>query len=263
MPTWYIEKIDEKEKFKVSFYNYLMVGSIITLSCCIPSILLMKSKPKIPPSVSKQNQNLFQMDVKESLVKLFKNKSFICLLISFICINSFFQFYPVVIVDIFSLYDLEITTTSYLLITALLGGVVGNFFYSWIVDHLRKYRIIFIVLSLVNLITFTLLALLLELLGIQKGNYKVLYFIGCGIYGSCIIPLFSIAYDFAHELTYPIGESVSSGMMLSFSTVLAIISTYLIDFFIKNYKDYRYLSKIYVITLFIIATVSLILLKGI
>jgi len=47
--------------------------------------------------------------------------------------------------------------------------------------------------------------------------------------GATVIPLMAVAYPFAVELTYPIGEAFSNGMLMTTSLLIGalIVSVYL------------------------------------
>lgn len=279
LPTWYFENSQDSNtditpnigpsnnsnnSLNFQFRNYTIAGAIITLCFCFPSILLMKSKPDIPPSVSQQNQKEYDYTLFESVQKCINRKSFVFLLCSFTCTNGFYYFYPVIITDYLKNYNISFFTTSYLVIVSCLGGLVGLIVLSILVDIKRMYRLPSLFLNFIMISVFIFITFFMEYFKVEENNknlFNVLLLISFGLYGFCLIPLFSIAMDFACELTYPVGESVSSGLMYSSSHLLGFLSTFLIDFFLTQFKEYKFLPNLYSIMLFAISLIFVCLSK--
>ena len=74
LPNIFIDENMGDSEYKSGVSNYLICESVICGSFCLPCLLLMKSKPVIPPSNSQNNYE--SPPIKECIGILFKNKSF-------------------------------------------------------------------------------------------------------------------------------------------------------------------------------------------
>jgi len=265
LPTWYFnEEIRASEElFKDAFKSYSVTGSIISTGCCILSILLMKSKPKIPPSLSQQTQKSFNFSIKKSIANIFKNTSFILLLISFICTNGFYNFYPVIINDYLNVYFIDQKEISYIFIFCLTGGCFGIFVMSIIVDSLRIYKFPCLILNGLMIFSFSIFTALLEMFNENNENIQAFILIICSIfYGFSLMSLYTVSIDFACELTFPIGESISIALMHVSSQTAGAASTFLINYFLTSFERYKFLPNLFSIALFVISMVALFFVKG-
>ncbi len=223
----------------------------------------MKSKPKIPPSLSQQTQKSYNLSIKDSLTNLFNNNSYILLLISFTCTNGFYNFYPVIINDYLSNYFINQTAISYIFIFTLTGGLFGTFTLSIIVDRLRIYKFPCLIMNGLMIFSFSISTALLEMFNDTHENLDTFILIICStFYGFCLMSLYTLHIDFACELTYPIGESISIATMHVFSQTAGAASTFLVNYFLTSYERYRFLPNFFSIGLFVISMFALFFIKG-
>jgi predicted MFS family arabinose efflux permease len=265
LPTWYFNEENRatEELFKDAFKSYSVAGAIISTGCSILSILLMKSKPRIPPSISQQTQKSYNFSIKNSIAKIFKNTSFILLLISFICINGFYNFYPVIINDYLNVYFINQKEISYIFIFCLTGGFIGTFVMSFIVDSLRIYKFPCLILNGLMIFSFSIFTALLEMFNDTNENLQAFILIICSIfYGFSLMSLYTLSIDFACELTFPIGESISISLMHVSSQTAGAASTFLINYFLTTFQRYKFLPNVFSIGLFVISMVALFFIKG-
>jgi Na+/melibiose symporter-like transporter len=261
MPTIYFN--NEVTNFKEVFQQYVLTGAIITLCCCIPALLFMRTRPRVPPSISSQkfNEIINHGDLIENMKSLFNNKSFICMLISYSAINGYYFIYFVTANNYYSIYDIDQTTVSYLLCISNICGLICSILFSLVIDNIRHYKKIFVTLNSFLLVVFIFMTIYFETI-YTKDNIIILY-ICFGLFGTCLIPLYSIALDFVSEITYPIGESFSIGTIRSTAHIVGFISTYIIQILLEHLTEYKYLPHIYSISLFVISLIALGVLKGI
>ena len=97
----------------------------------------------------------------------------------------------------------------------IFSGVVASMVFSAIIDKYQCYGVMMRVLSLGTVIAGCcgFFSLPSENLGILIANIVGL--------GATIIPIISISYSFAIELTYPVSEPMSNGIMVFMSQVVA------------------------------------------
>jgi FLVCR family feline leukemia virus subgroup C receptor-related protein len=261
MPTWYFMNSSiELSDFKQVIQSYTFTGAVITICSCVPSIVLMKANPNIPPSLSQQIKKDYNYSFISSLSKLFKNKNFVLLLISFSCIYGFYFYFNITINSLYSLYTIDTTTISYLVAVLTCTGLISSLVFSYLVDRVRKYKIFCIILNIILITAFAGLAVFLEIY-IERDNIFIVY-IGSGVLGACLMPLYSISLDYSSELTYPVGESLCIGILISFGQVIGLASSFILDYFIHKESDKKYLSNIYTGVLFLVSLICLIFMNG-
>ena len=151
---WNLMFVDENEenadKYKSQVFYYLLSEGILSLVFCLPCFFITKNKPDIPPSPSqcedsrqslvqnKENQNL---SLKESLKMLFKNKRFIYLLISTLCIIGYYNIMGTIINPLFELYSINGKKSSIIFFISNILGMVSSVIISKIVDKTNQFKL--------------------------------------------------------------------------------------------------------------------------
>ena len=203
--------------------KYLLTEAIISLCLCLPLIFLMKSKPKVPPSNSQYNYE--SPPLKECIKIMIKNKSFIKFLISFTFVLGYFNCYGTIVNSYFSKYNLNLDETSYVAGCANIFAILNCFISSLIVDKFKNYKKVFIILNTIGLVSHICMTVLLELVPDSSFLIFIIFWTICSM---TILPIYTLSMDFVCELTYPVGESISGGFIMSFNQISGIILVYLI-----------------------------------
>lgn len=248
---------DDDEMNKENFQLYLIVELIITAALCTPMLILMRSKPKIPPTKSQQELN--SPPLKESLCLLLKNGNFNKLLISTTCIIGFVNIFGTIVNSFLSKYHLSDEGITYIAATANLSGIVASLLVSIIVDKSKKYKKVLIVLNITGVLVMAVGTTLLEVL--SERYALIVAFVLYTITVSSIIPIYTTAMDYVCELTYPVGESISEGLIMSSNQISGIAGIVLCDCFMEYWPQWRYLTNVFFIGLFVISFISIMTIK--
>ena len=87
-------------------------------------------------------------------------------------------------------------------------GVVGSFVFGFLLDKYAKYKLT------INVTSFTACGLIvLAFWTLQSGSVAI-FSINLACIGFFVIPIIPCSYAFAVELTYPVPEAMSNGMMI-------------------------------------------------
>jgi len=254
---WNLIFIDENEEnsdeYKSQVFNYLLSEFILSFVFCVPSFFIIKNKPDIPPSPSQAedsrrssvpNLQTNNFSLKESIIMLFKNKRFIYLLISTFFVVGYYNIIGTLINPLFELYSISGNNSSIIYFISNILGMVSSVIISKIVDKNNKFKLSMIILCVLGTIFQVLLTVFLEIFQPDekdKNENSTIEFIVALIINSLltivVMPFYTIGMNYACEITYPVGESINGGFMISASQISGIGGTFLCDYFISNYPE--------------------------
>ena len=98
----------------------------------------------------------------------------------------------------------------------VITGTIGSIIFSKIAGKTHKYKLLHLILTLCSLviIILTYFALHSEIYGL--GLFAI------GLFGFVLIPNLPLAYEFASELVYPVGEGTVVGLLMLIVQFLGI-----------------------------------------
>ena len=143
------------------------------------------------------------MDFKE----LMKNKNYIILTLVFTLVYSVYTCLATVISPISQPFKFNSSDASIMGASFVLSGVFGSFLISIFLD---KYK------CFLKAIRFICFGSFISSIGIYfslNSESLLLACINIGVLGFCLLPICSVGYSFCTELTYPISEPMSNGIM--------------------------------------------------
>ena len=150
-------------------------------------------------------------------------------------------------------------TDSRAAIISSIANFVSIFFAmvgSYIIDKTKKFRLILLICNLCALLIMILFTFLLELIK----NLDVIFSLGIILYSSLVgflITIHTNGMDYVCELTYPVGESQSGGIIMSMNQVSGIGLTYLGQMFIDDIKDEKYITNLLTCLTLLISLITL------
>ena len=243
--------------FKENFESYLLVEFIITIIFCLLFIFFIRNKPKIPPSIS---QNNFRpTSLKEGIKKLKSNINFIKILISLTCVVGFINIFGTIFNSYMALYTIKDRTASITAAISNLSGIIIALIVGAIVDKSKKYKIAMIICNIISLVFLIITTILMET--IQKKSLGLTSLICYTLVIGATVPIYTSGMDFVCEITYPVGESISEGIIMSFNQIMGIIGIIICDTFRTYLKKYKFMSNVFGILLFSISLISLFLIN--
>lgn len=267
---WNLMFIDENEEnsdeYKSQVFNYLLSEFILSFVFCVPSFFIIKNKPDIPPSPSQAedsrrssvpNLQTNNFSLKESIIMLFKNKRFIYLLISTFFVVGYYNIIGTLINPLFELYSISGNNSSIIYFISNILGMVSSVIISKIVDKNNKFKLSMIILCVLGTIFQVLLTVFLEIFQPDekdKNESSTIEFIVALIINSLltivVMPFYTIGMNYACEITYPVGESINGGFMISASQISGIGGTFLCDYFISNYPEKKWITNVIITAFF-------------
>jgi len=247
------ENIVNPKIWRESFEFYLLIEFIITIILCIFFICLMRNKPKNPPSISQNNY--VPMPLKEGIKALRSNINFIKILISLTCIVGFINIFGTIFNSYMALYKIKDSTATYTAAAANFLGIIAALVVGKIIDKSKKYKIAMIVCNIISLLIFIITLILMET--VNKKYLGITSFICYTLVIGSSVPIYTSGMDFVCEITYPVGESISEGVIMTCNQIMGIIGILICDSFRTHLKQYKFLTNLFCIFLFIISCVTL------
>ena len=270
---WNLMFIDEKEEntdeYKSQVFYYLFSEFILSFVFCVPSFFIVKNKPDIPPSPSQAEESRESLvnntqsqnpSLIESMKMLFTNKRFIYLLISTFFVIGYYNIIGTIINPLFELYSISGNDSSIIFFVSNILGMISSVIISKIVDKNNKFKLSMIILCVLGTFFQILLTIFLEIFkpNDNKESSKTEFVIALIIYSLVnivVIPFYTIGMNYACEITYPVGESINGGIMMSVSQISEIAGTFLCDYFISDYPEKKWISNLIMSLFFVIACI--------
>ena len=189
----------------------LLIYGILSLISGILFIIFVKNEPPTPPSKEEIREKVL---MGKGLKSLFKNKSFIILFVTFFFGLGIFNFITSYIELILSPRGFDATDAGIIGGLLLIGGIVGCVVMSALSDKYQKRKLLLIVSIIIAslslfIITFTADAILLYLFN---------FLLGFGILSAG-----PVALEYAVDLTKPVPEATSNGMLMMVGQIGGII----------------------------------------
>ena len=251
----FIKENATQDEFKDQVFKYMLSEFILNLVFCLPAFFIFKDKPDIPPSPSQAEDNSEKPDLIKSLKMLFTNIRFIYLLIATLFVVGYYDVMGTIINSLFDMYGVTGQQSSVIYAVSSVAGMISSLVISWLLDKYKKFKLFMIILCLLGTLFQALFTLLLEL--VESRNLNA-YAIGLVLYtlvNMIVIPFYTIGMNYACEITYPVGESINGGIMMTMSQLSGIGGTFLCDHFINNYKEKPWISNVILLIFFVISCV--------
>jgi cyanate permease len=181
-------------------FTLLIYGVVAALSAVL-FILFARESPPTPPCPPELEARALMLDGLRSLVK---SKPFWLLMWVFLIGNSLFNGISTWIESIVRLRGFSPAQAGVFGGLLLLGGIIGAFILPTLSDKVRK-RVPFLLLGMLGSIP--------GLLGLTFGQVYWVMILSAFAYGFFMISIAPIGYQYAAELTYPVPEGTSNGML--------------------------------------------------
>lgn len=172
----------------------------------IPTIIFAKEKPDTPPSKAAKRKEE-PMNFWVNLKLLLANRSYLLLTITFAMLYGIYCSFGAVVASLTGPYNYTATDNAIFGGVFIIFGVLGSFVLGVYLDKSAKFKFLIIMTSGLSMV-FILLGLL------TLPFNKWLFTFNLALVGFTVIPIIPISYGFAVELTFPVPEAMSNGMMI-------------------------------------------------
>ncbi|CAO4379237.1 unnamed protein product [Caenorhabditis nigoni] len=198
----------------VSSWNFFYLDAIVAAACLVPLFLLFvlcrRSVPKTPPSASSQHE--VNGPVTRGILKCLKDRQF---LVQIVVYSINFAIANGIIYTSNAINYRGYNLKGYPIANATLVCMFSAYFVGIIADRTRKFKTIALINALVCAIC--VVALRLYLIKVYSGWYdSVIVCTLLSIIMSCCAIHTPIGNEMGVETTYPVQESISTGVLNTF-----------------------------------------------
>lgn len=191
----------------------MLIQASVVVPIGVLVFVLFKNKPKVPPSYTAgQEREKFLKSIKDC----FRCRSFNALLVAFSMGQGSLNALATLLEQISSPYGFNEDDNSLFGALVIVAGLVGSGLAGLIVSWNQKYKAAVLVMmfgAVGGLLAFTLT--------LELGSLPVSC-IFCTLLGLLLMPILPISFEFVCELTYPIGEDTTGGLLNSGGQVVGI-----------------------------------------
>jgi len=198
---------------------FLLVQAIIP-TVAVLFVFLFKKEPSIPPSLA---TTVDKTPLLQSLKEVFTNTPFVLLLVFFSLGLGVFNALTTVVDQLVNPFGYNTDVAGLLGVLLIALGLVGAGIFSFAVERTRKFKI-FTMISVWMLI-FSFIWMTTAL----KPNNLASLSASWAFLGFFALPLLPLTLEFGVELTFPVPEVVTNGILMLFGQIFGVVFTFVID----------------------------------
>ena len=255
---WNMAFIDEdapKDKYKDQVFNYMLSEFILNVVFCLPAFFIFKDKPDIPPSPSQSDDKQEKLNLITSLKMLFTNIRFIYLLIATLFVVGYYDVMGTIINSLFEMYNITGNQSNIIYAVSSVAGMLASLLISWLLDKYKKFKLFMIILCITGTVLQALFTFLMELAKSKDFSAYAIALVLYTLVNMIVVPFYTIGMNYACEITYPVGESINGGIMMTMSQLSGIGGTFLCDYFINKNDDKPWISNVILLGFFAISCI--------
>lgn len=222
----------------------LLIYGILAVISGALFVIFAKNKPPTPPSTEISEKKVI---MGTGLRQLFLNKHFIILFITFFFGLGIFNFVTSYIELIVAPRGFDPTDAGLLGGLMLIGGIIGCVLMSFLSDKYKKRKILLIISILIATISLFIITFSVD---------QILLYLFSFLLGYGILSAGPVALEYAVDLTKPVPEATSNGMLMMIGQVGGIIFILFFEGFTTPLGDYfptLLLESIFLLVVLVIA----------
>lgn len=198
------------------FLMYILIQTMIVTVCCIPALAFMREDPPSPPSVV-ANDTDNNIPFGESLKSLVQNWNYLKIFFVYLFISGINNSIGSIYSNLASKYNYSLLTTSVGCLLSIFGGIVFSFVVGALLDRYQAYKKLQIYIC-----SLAIVGAAYHTFSLPHGN-PYLEIVGMFMTGSTTITVCAVTFPFAVEATFPIGEALSNGSMITVGLLWSFI----------------------------------------
>lgn len=248
----YVKENASKDDFDDQIFRYFLSEFILIFFLCVPAFFINKGNPETPSSPSQDKNKLKVIGWAETLKLLLINKNFIFFAISSFFIIGYYLFIGTIFNNILYSYNFNRNKITLIFSVSIIAGILSSIIISIILDRNKKFKLLLAILSFLGVIFQAFLSFLFELIDSKNLDGYPIGIIFYILIHAVIIPFYTIGMNYVCEITYPINETISGGIIMSMAHICGLIGFYLFDHFLNNIESKTWLTNVIILIFFFI-----------
>ena len=196
-------------------YQSLLWQAIIGAAIWLVSLILLREKPPTPPSSSSESDT---KDILKNLQLVVLNKNAMFLVLAFGLVLAFSNTYGSIAGILCLAFGYSDSVSSLFGICYIAGSVIGSICFGFVVETQKVYKCATSVICLIGAVSSASIA------GMFYIKSLPLLYSSFFLTGSALA-LMPVGIDFAVELTHPVAEPISTGLLMSVGNFIGVILT--------------------------------------
>ena len=213
--------VNDSKLTKGHVNDLLMAHALISTVVSIPMLIFFKERPKDFPSEAAKNTQNTKFNFMRDVTLLIKNPNYVWMTLVFSSLYGVYTSLGALINPIVKPYHFTAADCSVIGATFIMSGLIGSFFFGFLLDKYKKYLLI---LRIVCFGTFLSAIFIFLTLPTEK---MIIFDPNIAIVGFFILPIIPVGYSFSIELTFPVSEAMSNGIIMLFSQIVGTGVTYI------------------------------------
>ncbi|KAF2888720.1 hypothetical protein ILUMI_17453 [Ignelater luminosus] len=233
-PPMLMHNATSTDVIEQGFYVMSITIALVTTAILILIIIFFRDRPPSPPSTTQLQVQVCTEETRDfwkSVKTLFANKSYTLLMVSYGINTGIFYAISALLNQIILIYYPDGAEDAGRIGLIIIGsGMIGSVVCGVILDAFGRFKLTIMsvyVLCLISMITFTFT--------LDSGLVAV--YLVSAFFGFFMTSLLPIGYEVAVELTFPIGEGTSGGIITAVAQAFGICFTYLYSYLLNAKND--------------------------
>jgi Na+/melibiose symporter-like transporter len=190
---------------------YLWFSAILITCLNIPILLFFIQKPKEFPSEAAMQNESIKFSFKDDLKLLMKNKNYWWFTLSWMMTYSTYTVLGAILNELVSPFNFTPANTSVMGATFILSGLLSSFVVGGLLTKTRKYLLIYKVQCVLILMAIIAIPVTLPTENMLIFNTNV------AALGALLLPMIPFGFSFSIEISYPVSEAMSNGILILIS----------------------------------------------
>ena len=218
----FVPEVTSHTKIQDGLRKSILVQAMLCSTTIIAAVILFDNVPPSPPSPSQaavSSEQQTRPRFVDSLRELFSNTSFFLTALTFGAVSGvLYAFFSLLSNDILDNYDVDEDILGWMGLIGSIAGIPGMLGAGFWLDRTKTFKKSFIACA--NLIFLTSLAFTISIK--YTAPIGVLFVI-VGLFGFLTAALTTMGFLLGAELTYPVPEIMSSGVLLTCGQMFGVL----------------------------------------
>jgi Na+/melibiose symporter-like transporter len=229
-PSFFVSVEDSLPEFKDqarhAVYMSLLWQAIIGTVFTVFALIFFREKPATPPSLTAADTET--VSILEGIKECFKNTNLLKLMFVFGMLLGIMNTLATATGIIGAQYGYTDDQASLFGALFIVGGIIGSGVAGAIVEIKKNYKNVLTAQAVLTTVTAIWLLFAMRSISVVDTS------LACMVVGGVSLSSLPVGIDFAVEITHPIPESISSGLLMGTGQIVGVIFTVIVSLWITS-----------------------------